>query len=819
MTELRDALRSLERQPGFTLLAVLTMALGTGAVTIIFAVVYALLLKPLPWPDSEALVRVTESRQGFTPRVRGTVSNAAFNAWQGDASQIEAIGGWRLVATTLISGAGEPVRLQTAAVTPSLFTVLHARPHLGRLFVDDDGRGGGSFPSRDVLVLSFGLWQEQFGARADVIGAVVNVSGRPHTVVGVMPSGFAFPDRTVRAWTPWAVPSVLGDGGVRRVAIFSAMARLRAGVTPAQAAAEATARARSAPDPGLAVVAMFGGNGPPEVAVIPAIEMMTSEVRPALLMMFAGVVLLLATSTANVASLLLARATTRGRELAIRAAIGAPAARLMRDLAAESVLLGIAGGTAGLAFAAAVTAALPSLLPADFPRMDDVTLDGRTVLFSAGVSLVAGLLCSLLPAIHARRLNLLDVLADGGSSIGGFLRSPSVRARSAIMTAQIAVACVLLIGAALLGRSFDALLDSDRGYDPRNLLTARMVLPADFPLPRKTELLEAITARMQSTPGVSAVAYSNALPLLTSGGFRAFKMRPPTNPAVEVDVNAMQRVVSPGYFRALGLRLLAGRTFTDQDTMTSRQVIVVNRSFAATYLGSQPLGAIVPNLGMCRGDDDKWDVVGVVDDMRQGAVTDPAQPEMFLPYAQVGCPQAVADPVLVVRSEDDPADHAAMLRSILRQEAPAAALDSMMSMDERLMHTLARPRLYAIVVAGLAVFALIIAAVGLFGVLSYSVAQRSREIGLRMALGARPADVLGTILRQVAAIALVGIVAGLALAFASTRWLSTVLYGVAPHDPVSFAAVPALLGAIVLIATLVPALRAMRVDPVRVLRS
>ena len=819
MVELRDALRGLRRQPGFTILAILTLALGTGAVTVLFTLVDAVLLRPLPWPDSQALVRVTESRQGLAPRVRGTMSNAAFNAWHAEASLVEAIGGWRIVTTTWIPEGGEPVRVQTAAVTPSMFAVLRAQPRLGRGFVEDDGRGGGSFASKDFVVLSFGLWRDQFGARDEVIGTTISLGGRPYTIIGVMPEGFAFPDRTVKAWTPWAVPSVVADGGGRRIAMFSAMARLRAGVTPQQAAAEATARARHAPDPGLAAVAMFGASGPPEIAVVPAVEMMTAEIRPALLMMLSGVALLLVTSAANVASLQLARATTRRREFAIRAAVGAPIVRVTRQLALESVALAVAGGLTGFAFGAAVTRLLPAVLPADFPRMDGIGVEWRTVVFSAGVSLLAGLLCSLLPAIHARRLDVVADLTDGAWSVGGFAASPGMRARTAIMTAQIAVACVLLVGAALLSRSFVAMLAADRGYDPRNLLTARLPLPPEFPVARRTELLEQVKARMQAAPGVSAVAYGNALPLVSSGGFRAFRMRPPVSSGADVDVNAMQRVVSPSYFEALGLRLISGRAFTDQDTMTSRQVIIVNRSFAMTYLGAQPLGAVVPNLGMCRGDNDQWEVIGVVDDMRQGAVVDQPQPEIFMPYAQVGCSGAVPEPILVVRTADDPLDHAGTLRRVLHEEAPALALDSVMTMDERVMQTLSRPRLYAVVIAGLAAFALIIAAVGLFGVVSYGVAQRSREIALRVALGARPGDVVGILLRQVAFISFVGIGTGLSLAWASTQWLTTVLYGVAPHDPATFVAVTALIGGVILFATVVPAARALRIDPLTVLRA
>jgi hypothetical protein len=306
--------------------------------------------------------------------------------------------------------------------------------------------------------------------------------------------------------------------------------------------------------------------------------------------------------------------------------------------------------------------------------------------------------------------------------------------------------------------------------------------------------------------------------LLSAGGFRAFKMRPPTAPSTEIEVNAIERVVSPSYFAALDIRLTAGRALNDADTMTSPQVIVVNRSFAARYLGATPIGAIVPNLGMCRGDNDRWQVVGVVDDVQQSAVSDPAQPELFIPFRQNGCPTAIPQPIVVIRTAGDPTAYVATLRSLLRAEAPSLALDSVMTMDERVMTMLAKPRLYAVVLVGFGVFALAIAGVGLYGVLSYSVAQRAREIGVRTALGAQPADIVALVLGQVAVIASAGIGVGVWVAFAVSRSLTTVLYGVNPHDAASFVAVPLLLVVVTAVACVVPARRAARVDPLKALR-
>jgi putative ABC transport system permease protein len=825
----RYGLRSLKREPGFALVAVLTIALGVGATTTLFSVTYGVLLKPLPWPDADRLVRISESRQGHEPRVRGTITNGTYISWHDHPSTIEEIGGWRTLSTTAMVGNGDNVRIQAASITPSLFTVLKARPLRGRLFVDEDGVTGGgpsgSAPqaplssSKDVIILSYGLWQEWFGGRDDAVGSVVRAGGRPLTVVGVMPRDFAFPDRETRAWTPWSVVSVLGDGGVRRVSIFSALARLRPGVTPAQAASEGTSRAQSAPDPGLAAVAMFGGNGPAQIAAMPALDMMTADVKPALLVLLAAVILLLATATANVASLQLARATTRRREIAIRAAIGAGAGRLARQLIVESAMLGLAGGALGLALSAAFHRALPSLMPADFPRIADVAIDTRVLGFAIAATTLASIACGLLPALNAGRVNLVESLSDGGCApVGGGVQSPTARARMLIMSGQIAIACVLLIGAALLTRSFTALLHADRGYDPRNVLTARIPMPG-LSIERRTRMLDALASRLQSMPGVRAVAYGNALPLLTSGGFRAFKMRTPLDPAVDVDVNVMQRVVSPGFFAAMGLHLTEGRALADGDTLTSPEVIVVNRSFATKYLGATAVGAVVPNLGMCRGDNDRWEVVGVVDDMLQGSVADPPQPELFMPYRQVGCAAAVPDPIIVVRAEDSPLPYVGTLRALIREQSRDLVPDGVATMEDRVMTNLAKPRLYAVVLAGFSGFALVIAGVGLFGVLSYSVAQRSREIGVRTALGARPADVVRLVLRQVATIMIGGVAAGLWVAYAASRSLMTVLYGVSPHDLTSFVAVPLALAVVTAVACVVPARRAARIDPLRALRE
>jgi putative ABC transport system permease protein len=817
-SDIRHAVRLLAREPAYALLVIGTMALGISAVTVLLGVAYGVLLKPLPWADSDRVVRVVESRQGGAPRVAGTVSNGTYLAWRERSQTIEEVGGW-MSNTMTLTGAGEPERLAVARSTPSLFSVLDAHPALGRLLVRDDEA------AKNAVLLSHGLWRDRFGSRSDIIGRTITLDRTPYVVVGVMPGDFTFPDRESRAWIPFAVPAVVGEEGARRMAIFRALARLRPGVTPAQAAAEATSRARSAPDPGLAAVALFGSSGPADVSIVPALEAMTADIRPAITLLLAAGALLLATAIGNVASLQLARATRRRREFAIRSAIGAGSARLGRQVAVESIVLGLAGGVTALGFARVMLMALPRIVPADFPRLDAIALDAPVLVLALAASVASGAACAFLPALQARRVNLVESLAeDSLAPVGGGMRSPTARTRALIMVGQVAVACVLLVGAALLARSLVSLQRADRGYDPANLLTGRIPLPSTYPLERRNQLLEAIVQRLGGVAGVEHAAYANAAPLISTGGYAAFTMRSPRRADAEISVEAAQRVVSPDYFKALRLRVTEGRPLTDEDTAGSRPVIVVNRSFAERYLGERPVGARIPWHGprgglRLRNDAQGWEVVGIVEDVRQGAVDAPRQPEIIAAYAQVE-PETIRafDPIVIVRTAGDPAKLVRVLGDLVREQDGSLALDSVMSMEERIATSLERPRTYAALVGGFAVFAVLIAAVGLFGVLAYTVTLRSREIGVRSALGASPRAIVLLVLRQAAWVTSAGLAAGLAAAYAAGKSIAAFLYGVRPHDPVSFAAVAALLLVVAALASIVPARRAASVDPLTVLK-
>jgi putative ABC transport system permease protein len=819
--DLRVAIRMLLAAPGFAAVVVLTMALSVGATTTLFSLVYGVLMRPMPWPDADRIVRLQETRGGRAGRVTWTISNGTYRAWREQPSTVEEIGGWFSSRLMTINLGGEPDRVMVGAVTPSLLRVLRARPHLGRLFADSDAR----LPA-EVVLLGFDFWQRRFSGRADIVGQAVWLEERSLTVIGVMPDDFVFPNRETVMWTPSGVTSVQGQDGVIRLMIFSVMARLRPGVTPEQAAAEATARARIAPDPKQAALALFGSGGEPVVTAAPARDVQTAEVRPALLLLLAAIGLLFVAATASVIVLQLSRVSRRTREMAVRAAIGAGSGRLLRQWFVESAFLGVLGGLSGVLIAALLHRGLPAVLPADFPRVDDVRLDWRVMLFAAATTMAVSIACGIVPSLARRRSLLAQTLAvDGTGATPATARTPAARARVAIMAGQVAVACVLLVGATLLLRSFTSLLEADRGFDPRGVLTLRLPLSGTSTFAKRLDTIEGIHARLRSLPDVSAVAFGNALPFVSPGLFRGMDMTVSRDPATKLQVQTIMRAVSHEYFPAMRLRVVEGRPLRPEDSAGSSPVVVVNRTFARQYLGDRPLGQ---RLQFQIGETRNWEVVGVVDDMRQGTlesqpglsfggVADPRQPEMFFAPSQWDSP--IATLLFVVRTNGDPGSLASAARSIIRAEEPTLPVDSIMTMEDRVVESLAGPRTYAIFLSGFALSALAIAGIGLFGVLSYTTSLRTREIGLRTALGARRLDVIGLVVRQAVAITGAGLIGGVATALALSQSLSSLLYGVSARDTFSFAAVALLLIAAAVVSCVAPAWRAVRVDPITALRA
>jgi predicted permease len=801
------AARLLRRQPRFTLVATLTMALGIGAATTLFAVVYGVLMKPLPWPEGQRLVLLKETRGGNRPRF-GSFTSTAYVAWRGGAATLEGIAAWSQRTVTL-SGAGDPDRIRVASTSASLFAVLQTRPVIGSLFAEQDERVDGS----RVVLLSESLWRERFGADSAVLGRIVQLDGEPHTILGVLPDRTAFPDRRTRAWVPFRVPSASGNS----LLMFEVIGRLKPGTSAAQAASEGTARGRLVADTGLTTTAIFGGNGPVGVTAVPLKDALTAEVRGPLEMLLAAVGLLLLTATVNVGGLQLARAATRRREMAIRSALGAGTGRVVRQLLAESALLGAIGGGAGIVLAWVLHGVVPTVLPADFPRADDLGFNVVVIVFGAGLTLLASMVFGVFPAVRLGTRDLVESLSEDGAVVTGVGSSHAGRARAAVIVCQVAIASLLLVGAALLGRSFLALLTADRGYDPSRLLTARISLPGSMYTPERRHLLiGGIVGRLATTPGITHAGFTSELPLTAGGSTAAFTLR---HRGTIAAVQASPRIVSAQSFAALGMRISAGRGFSESDTDSSPPVAVVNRAFARRYLGDEAVGAKVPMGAGYQQDAAEATVVGVVDDVQYLAGPTLTQPEVYYSFGQFGGSLVVPVVTLLIRTSGDPLPFAAYVRDAVREADRALVAEAIMPMEDRMAIGLARPRLYSILLAGFACFALIVAAVGLFGVLSQTVVDRSREIAVRSALGARPSDIASSVLRQGLIVTAAGLIVGLGAAAALGPSMSSLLYGVTPYDRAAYIAVPVLLLVVATIACVFPALRAARIDPVRMLRN
>ena len=807
--DVRYAGRLLRRQPRYALLVGLTMALGIGASTFLFSVTYGVLMKPLPWPQSGRLVLVKETRGGNRPRFN-SFSNAAYHAWRENPATIQGLAGWSQRTATL-AGAGDPERVRITTASASLFQVLGARPLMGSLFDEKDELAD------DVVVVSESLWRQRFGADPHTLGRIVQLDGQPHRIIGVLPDDQAYPDRLTRAWVPFRIMPTSGNS----LSMFDAIARLRPGATAAQAASEGTARGRNAPDTGMTTMAIFGGRGPIEISATPLRDALTADVRRPLVVLLIAVGLLLVTATTNVASLQLARATTRYREMAIRTALGAGGARVARQLLVESLMLGLAGGGAGLLLAWLLHRLAPSVLPADFPRVNDLSMDTTVVVFALFVSMSTSIILGLLPALRVRRLDLVVSLAeDGTSPVGAGIRSRTAQARVLIMAMQVAIACVLLVGASLLGRSFVALLNADRGYDPAGILTARLSLPASMYAPeRRYAILDRILTRLAAMPAVDVAAWTSESPLTPGGSTSAFTLRSRHVDGGVATVQASPRIVSPRYFAAIGMRVIAGRGFAESDTDTAPPVVVVNRAFARRYLDDSPLGAKLP-MGLGYGMENvEATVVGVIDDVRYLTAADSTRPEMYYSYRQFKGRVTVPVATLLVRSVGDPRALGPTLRAVVRDADSGLVTDAVATMEDQMLTSIARPRLYAILLGGFAVFALVVAAVGLFGVLSYGVAQRSRELAVRTALGARPVDIVRLVLGHTLAVTGVGLAAGLLGSLVLTRALRSLLYGITPHDWITYAGVSTVLIVVAAAASSGPARRAAHLDPLRWLRT
>lgn len=808
--DVRSGLRGLARTPGFTAAALVTLALGIGATSAIFTVVESVLLAPLPYAQPERRVMLWSRWVAFD------------KTWLSDQEVLD----YRRLATTLtgvaawstgqqnLTGDGEPQRVGVGSVTANTFEVLGARPALGRTISAEDDRPNAA----PVAVLSDSLWRARYGADPAILGRRLLIDDVSVEVIGVMPPGFRLPtDFTVEAAEPtelWRALQIDERNAERGSHGNYAAAVLAPGHTVASASDELRALTAAMTDQGLYPEPMRFS------AFATAIDdEIRGDVRPALALLLGAALCLLLIACANVANLLLVRGEARMREVAVRAAIGASGERLVRQFVTEAVVLATGGAIAGLALAVGALQLLatvdPTSLPSLAPVRPDALVVGVTLLLAVGTTLA----CGAWPARRALRVNLVDALREGSqqATVGG----ARLRLRGAFVVAEVALAVVLVIGAGLMVRSLGALGRVPLGFSPDGVLTLRMALPrAGYGTPeRVVAAYQRLLEDVRALPGVASAGVVRALPLATTIGDWGMMVDGYTPPP-GTNAKGDWQIVSDGAFEAMGMRLVRGRWFTSADTTASQPVAVVNETLARTYFADGE--AVGRRVRFRNGGDFPWAViVGIVADERHNGVTVASKEKFYVPHSQwhVLTENAIRNAFLVVRTGDDPRALAGPLRAAVRRLDPNVPIANVRPMTEVVAAALATPRLTGFVLGAFAVAALVLAIVGLYGVLSYLVARRAHEIGIRMALGAERGQVLSMIVRYGLTLAALGLVVGLAGAFGATRLMRGLLYAVQPTDPITFVVVPVVLLAVAVVASLVPALRAMRVSPMVALRT
>jgi putative ABC transport system permease protein len=845
--DVRQALRMLASQRGFAAAALITIALGVGGTAAVFSVVYGVLLRPLSYVEPARLVRLWEVHPGGNAPIGGTLLSApVYHAWTHSSSTLEGIGVFRTGDATVSQdsqsrdslasgtagaaagaaggGGGSAMaaqRVHVARFNAAVFRLLRTSPVLGRFFADAEAAPGAA----PVAVVSYATWRDRFGGDASIIGRMLAVDGVPHQIIGVAPADFSFPTREsagpdgprdAALYLPLDVPA---QSASKAIGIYNAIARLKPDATPAQAAAEGTAYARSVDRPFAELV--YGRGGPVEVRVRPLADQLTMNVQPALFVLAAGVGLVLLIACANVANLFLSRGADRARELAVRAALGADRRRLLRQLLTESLVISLAGGVIGMFVGWTLTTAVPALAPARFPRIADIHVDAGFLIIAALAAVFVGTVSGMLPAIRSSRVDLAAVMHAGdGRSVGA--SASGVRVRRVLLIVEAALAVVLLVGATLLARSFVSLMQVDAGYDRANVLTADLYMPASAnDTTRGMRIAMAVLDRVRAMPGVVAAGAGTMTPFgstLSSSGFLLPGMT--TADGQPLMARALQAVVTPGHAEALGLRLKAGRFLRADDSHAATIAMLVNETFARMYLsdnrpivGRRFTGMFPRILGRT---DAVVEIVGVVGDFLPDALDARPQPQIYVPG---GVGFAMGDPTFVIKTAGNPVAIAPMLREIVRQVEPTATLDRVSPLADKVSDSMGQPRFATLVLVTFAALALALATTGLYGVLSYTIAQRRREIGLRAALGATRGDLVWMVLREGLTVTGVGLAIGLAIASLTTRLMAGLLFGVTAWDAVAFAIAPCVLAIVATAACLIPARRAAGLDPAMVLKA
>ena len=800
----------LLKSPGFTAVAVLTLALGIGANSAIFSVIDAVLLRPLPYEEPGRLVMVWGKLAGIgLPRDQNAVSPPEFADFQAMNQVFEHIAAFTNASFNLTVEGG-PERVEGASVSASLFPLLGVQPVLGRSFRPEEDQ-----PGRDnVVLLSHGAWQRRFGSDPTLIGKTLTLSGRVCSVIGILPPNFQFPEQA-GIWKPIAFNAEALAENNRGSHYLGVVARLKRGVTPAQAQSNMNVIARRLQEKNPAQYPPKSGWG---VRLTPLLEEMVQDTRPALLMLLGAVALVLLIACANVANLLLARASARGREIAIRAALGADRGRLIRQLLTESCLLGLLGGALGLLLALWGGDLLVKLGPEDLPRLKDLAIDGRTLGFTLLISLGTNILFGLAPAWQASGGQRSAQLKEG--SRGATANPRGARLRGLVVVSQISLSLVLLAGAGLLIKSFVRLLEVDPGFNPNNVLSMRINLPElKYPEPRQARaFFRQLLQRVETLPGVEHAGLVSHLPLGDSGSSGTFTVEGLVTDPAKSGPEADRRPSSTDYFRAMGIPLLRGRFFDNRDEAEDApKVAIVDETLAATFwAGQDPIGKRV-KLGGPTSTRPWLSVVGVVRHVKHQGLDAQSRFQMYWPYPQQ-LPARTMSLVVRARSGVDPHSLTRAAQNevlALDKEQPVFAIRTM---EEVVSRSVAQRRLSMLLLALFAAIALVLATVGIYGVMSYSISRRTHEIGIRMALGARAPDVLALVGKQVLKMVVAGVVAGLAAAVVLTRSLTSLLFKVQTADPIIFLGAALLLAAVALGAGYIPARRAVKVDPMTALR-
>jgi len=807
LSDLRFALRMLLKNPGFTFVAVLTMALGIGANTAIFSVVNAVLLNPLPFPQPERLIRIY-GHFFATSQDNMSASVLEFTDYRDQTQSFEQIAAYDDFSANLTPAGGEPERVEALFVTPELFSVLKVTPQAGRTFLPEEAQDGHD----DVVLISDELWRRGFGANPNIVGEKVIVNGRNNTVVGIMPPGFSFPQRTA-LWKPLWFPADQYDQQRRGNRGLDVIGRLRPSVSLPIAQAEMDHLAAQLTEQYPRNYESRGWS----ISVVPLLDDYVGNARTGLLVLLGAVAFVMLIACANVANLSLTRATARRQEIAVRLALGASRFRVTRQLLTESVLLAVVGGAAGLLLATWGAGLLLRFAPGDLPRIQEVRLDGRVLAFTFAVSLITGILFGLIPALAASNPDLNETLKEGGrSGTGGAKRQ---RMRSAFVIAEITLALVLMVGAGLMLKSFWRLQQVDPGFNPDGVLTMRMMLPFEIyqKPPQRAAFYKTLLERIETTPGVEAVSAASIVPLMQGGSSATVSGENSAVGPTDLPVEAELRWVTPDYFTSIGTSLLSGRSFTEDDVSGAPLVAVIDESFAQRhYPNDNPIGKRIK-----RGKLDStrpWlTIVGVVRHIQSRRLDATSGVQVYLPFYQD--PTAYNMSLVVRTSQPDPLLLSGTLRSVIQSLDNNQPVYDVYSLRQIVGDSMAQRRFSMLLMGLFASVALVLAAVGIYGVMSYSVAQRTHEIGIRIAVGAQTSDVLKLVIRHGMKLTFIGLAIGLTAALGLTRLLETLLFGISASDWVTYAEIATLLTAVAFLACYVPARRASQVDPMIALRQ